>query len=92
MIDKEIRERIYYYLNKMKKLKNNTSKLLNTYNLYNYLILNYDNINYLEFKFSCYNKIFYLIEDINNIKIDYFYKKKIISKLLEFKLLYENNL
>ena len=92
MIDKEIRDKIYYYINRMKKLKGNTSRMLNTYNLFNYLILNYDNINYLEFKKSCYNRMLILLNDVNNIKINYFYKKKVINKLLEFKKLYESNI
>jgi len=92
MIDKEIRDKIYYYINRMKKLKGNTSRMLNTYNLFNYLILNYDNINYLEFKKSCYNRMLVLLNDVNNIKINYFYKKKVINKLLEFKKLYESNI
>ena len=91
MLDKKIRDEIYYYIRKMDKLKGNTSRLLNTYNLYNYLILNYDNINYLEFKKTCYNRMLILLDDIEKIKINYFYKKKIINKLLEFKILYENN-
>jgi len=91
MLDKKTRDEIYYYIRKMDKLKGNTSRLLNTYNLYNYLILNYDNINYLEFKKTCYNRMLILLDDIEKIKINYFYKKKIINKLLEFKILYENN-
>tara|TARA_B100001248_G_scaffold252453_1_gene228638 strand:- start:679 stop:966 length:288 start_codon:yes stop_codon:yes gene_type:complete len=91
MLDKKTRDKIYYYIRKMDKLKGNTSRLLNTYNLYNYLILNYDNINYLEFKKTCYNRMLILLDDIEKIKINYFYKKKIINKLLEFKTLYENN-
>lgn len=91
MLDKKTRDEIYYYIRKMDKLKGNTSRLLNTYNLYNYLILNYDNINYLEFKKTCYNRMLILLDDIEKIKINYFYKKKIINKLLEFKTLYENN-
>ena len=91
MLDKKTRDKIYYYIIKMDKLKGNTSRLLNTYNLYNYLILNYDNINYLEFKKTCYNRMLILLDDIEKIKINYFYKKKIINKLLEFKTLYENN-
>ena len=92
MIDEIIKNKIFYYLNKMKNLKGNTNRLLNTYNLYNYLVLKYDEIKYDSFRKSCYNKIFLLIEDINSINISYFYKKKIISKLLEFKLLYESNI
>lgn len=91
MLDKKTRDEIYYYIRKMDKLKGNTSRLLNTYNLYNYLILNYNNINYLEFKKTCYNRMLILLDDIEKIKINYFYKKKIINKLLEFKILYENN-
>lgn len=91
MLDKKTRDEIYYYIRKMDKLKGNTSRLLNTYNLYNYLILKYDNINYLEFKKTCYNRMLILLDDIEKIKINYFYKKKIINKLLEFKTLYENN-
>lgn len=92
MIDKEIKDKIYYYINRMKKLKGNTSRLLNTYNLFNYLILNYDSINYLEFKKSCYNKMLILLNDATKIKINYFYKKKVMDKLLEFKKLYESNI
>ena len=92
MLDKKTRDKIYYYIIKMDKLKGNTSRLLNTYNLYNYLILNYDNINYLEFKKTCYNRMLILLDDIEKIKINYFYKKKIINKLLEFKILYESNI
>ena len=92
MINEKVKNKIYYYLIKMKKLKGNTNKLLNIYNLYNYLILKYNEIKYDSFKKSCYDKIFFLLEDINSIKINYFYKKKIISKLLEFKLLYESNI
>jgi len=92
MIDKEIKDKIYYYINRMKKLKGNTSRMLNTYNLFNYLILNYDSINYLEFKKSCYNRMLILLNDVNNIKINYFYKKKVINKLLEFKKIYESNI
>ena len=33
-----------------------------------------------------------LLDDIEKIKINYFYKKKIINKLLEFKLLHESNI
>ena len=76
MLDKKTRDKIYYYIRKMDKLKGNTSRLLNTYNLYNYLILNYDNINYLEFKKTCYNRMLILLDDIEKIKINYFYKKK----------------
>ena len=92
MIDEIIKNKIFYYLNKMKNLKGNTNRLLNTYNLYNFLVSKYDEIKYDSFRKSCYDKIFLLIEDINSIKINYFYKKKIISKLLEFKLLYESNI
>ena len=92
MINEKVKNKIYYYLIKMKNLKGNTNRLLNTYNLYNFLVLKYDEIKYDSFRKSCYNKIFLLIEDINSIKINYFYKKKIISKLLEFKLLYESNI
>ena len=92
MMDEIIKNKIFYYINKMKNLKGNTNRLLNTYNLYNFLVLKYDEIKYDSFRKSCYNKIFLLIEDINSIKINYFYKKKIISKLLEFKLLYESNI
>ena len=76
MLDKKTRDEIYYYIRKMDKLKGNTSRLLNTYNLYNYLILNYNNINYLEFKKTCYNRMLILLDDIEKIKINYFYKKK----------------
>jgi hypothetical protein len=92
MLDKKIRDEIYYYIRKMDKLKGNTSRLLNTYNLFNYLILNYNNINYLEFKKTCYNRMLILLDDIEKIKINYFYKKKIINKLLEFKILHESNI
>ena len=92
MMDEKIKDKIFYYLNRMKNLKGNTNRLLNTYNLYNFLVSKYDEIKYDSFRKSCYDKIFLLIEDINSIKINYFYKKKIISKLLEFKLLYESNI
>lgn len=92
MLDKKTRDEIYYYIRKMDKLKGNTSRLLNTYNLFNYLILNYNNINYLEFKKTCYNRMLILLDDIEKIKINYFYKKKIINKLLEFKILHENDI
>lgn len=92
MIDKKIKEKLFFYINRMKELKGNTNRLLNTYNLYNYLILEYDEINYLELKRSCYTRVIVLLNDIIDIKINYFYKKKVINKLLEFKLLYENKI
>ena len=76
MTNEKIKNKIFYYINSMKKLKGNTNKLLNIYNLYNYLILKYDEIEYYDFRKSCYNKIFFLLRDINSIKINYFYKKK----------------
>lgn len=92
MIDQKIMDRISYYLKKMKKLKDHTSRLLNMYNLFSYIVLNYNNINNSEFKLCCYNKVCLFLIDINNIKANYYYKKKIMNKLLEFKILYENNI